>query len=63
MAYVNTGEVCFVYDGEKVVDIGNFFTDEGGKKCLITSREFAVRYGHLFECDVYILREKKAEES
>jgi len=51
MTYKNTGEMCMVTvadenrkDGIRFVDLGNYFTDDKGRKFLLTSLENAEKY-------------------
>lgn len=41
-------------DGIKQVDIGNYFKDYDGARCVITTKEFAIKYGHLVDVPIYI---------
>ena len=67
MTFKNTGEMCIVFvsdlnreDGLKTVDLGNYFVNElNGEKCLITSREHAVKYKKLVDVPIYVRKEKK----
>jgi len=61
MTYKNTGEICMVTvedvsrkDGIKFVDLGNYFTDDKGKKFLLTSLENAEKYWHLVNVPILI---------
>ena len=45
-----------VHIGERSIDMGNYFTDENGARCLITSHELAEKYGQLVSCPVYVRR-------
>jgi len=67
MTYKNTGEICMVTvedvsrkDGIKFVDLGNYFTDDKGKKFLFTSLENAKKYWKLV--NVPILIPKRGQE-
>lgn len=48
-----------VHVGDRNIDMGNYFTDENGARCLITSRELAEKYGQLVSCPVYVRRPTK----
>ena len=39
--------------------MGNYFTDENGARCLITSRELAEKYSQLVGCPIYVQRPTK----
>ena len=59
----NTGVMCMVTirddnreDGQKQVDLGNYFEDERGEKCLITSLCLARKYGHLVSVPIYVMK-------
>lgn len=61
----NTGAICLVHifdptreDGVRSVDIGNYWLDENGQRCVITSLELAKRYAHLVDVDVYVFKPK-----
>lgn len=64
MSFTNTGVMCTVYvpdpnreEGFKMVDLGNYFRNyKDGKRCLITSRENADKYGHMVDAAVYVLK-------
>ena len=45
-----------VHVGERSIDMGNYFTDENGARCLITSRELAEKYSQLVGCPIYVRR-------
>jgi len=67
MTYKNTGVMCMVTvkdvnrkDGIKSVDLGNYFTDDKGKKFLFTSLENAKKYWKLV--NVPILIPKRGQE-
>jgi hypothetical protein len=45
-----------VHVGERNIDMGNYFTDDNGARCLITSRELAKKYSQLVSCTVYVRR-------
>lgn len=60
----NTGEICMITicndnreDGQQWVDMGNYFEDEQGQKCLITSKEKARKYGHLVNVPIYVKKD------
>lgn len=57
----NTGIICRVTDpnspdGIKHIDLGNYFIDTDGSKCVITSEEYAEKYGHLIGVQIYVPR-------
>ena len=59
--FTNTGVMCMITvndnnreDGQRQVDLGNFFEDENGQKCLITSTNLAKRYSHLVDVPIYV---------
>jgi len=61
MTYKNTGVMCMVTvadanrkDGIKFVDLGNYFTDDNGKKFLLTSIENAKEYWRLVNVPILI---------
>ena len=61
MTYKNTGVMCMVTvadanrkDCIKFVDLGNYFTDDKGKKFLLTSLENAEKYWQLVNVPILI---------
>jgi len=61
MTYKNTGVMCMVTvadanrkDGIKFIDLGNYFTDDNGKKFLLTSIENAKEYWRLVNVPILI---------
>jgi len=67
MTYKNTGVMCMVTvadanrkDGIKFVDLGNYFTDDKGRKFLFTSFENAEKYWD--QVNVPIIIRKKGQE-
>lgn len=61
----NTGVICLVAvtdpngdDGIKHIDVGNYFIDTDGSKCVITSEDYAEKYGHLIDVPIYVPRGK-----
>ena len=57
----DTGVMCLITindenekDGIRHIDIGNYFLDEKGNKCVITTYELARKYHNLIDCDIYI---------
>lgn len=63
MKFTNTGVMCMIHvkdnnchDGIRSVDLGNYYIDENGNYCLITSAELARRYAHLVAVPVYVRR-------
>jgi len=61
MTYKNTGVMCMVTvadanrkDGIKFIDLGNYFTDDNGKKFLLTSIENAKKYWRLVNVPILI---------
>ena len=59
MTFKNTGVICVVLDGDRFIDLGNYFTAPNGNNCLITTSDNARKYSHLVEVPVYI---RKAQE-
>ena len=45
-------------DGFKYVDLGNYFTDSDGNKCLVTSPDLAAKYSKYVKVPIYIHRGK-----
>jgi hypothetical protein len=45
-------------DGFKYVDLGNYFTDSKGNKCLVTSPELAAKYSTYVKVPIYTHRGK-----
>ncbi len=41
-------------DGFKHVDLGNYFTDTDGNKCLVTTKENAIKYGSQINVPIYV---------
>jgi len=58
----NTGVMCMVYVDDRRIDMGNYFINEKGVKCLITSRELAEKYNNLVLCPIYVRIEKKTNK-
>jgi hypothetical protein len=61
MTFKNTGEMCMITvldanrkDGFKHVDLGNYFTDSDGNKCLVTTKENATKYHSKVNVPIYI---------
>jgi len=61
MTYKNTGVMCMVTvadekrkDGIRFVDLGNYFTDDKGRKFLLTSLENAEKYWQLVNVPILI---------
>ena len=61
----NMNEICLVAiedlnqnDELKFIDLGNYFLDSNGRKCLITSKELAEKYSHKVNVPIYILKGK-----
>lgn len=56
--FTDTGSMCAIHiassDGMRMVDLGNYFKTSDGEKVLITSKDNALRYGHLVDCMIYI---------
>lgn len=48
--------ICLVSDGDKTIDMGNYY-GEDGHKVLFTSKELAEKYGHLVDCPIYIKKD------
>ena len=60
--FKNTGAMCLLTvpdanreDGFRHVDAGNYFI-RNGRKCLITSKEFAFMYGKYIDVPIYIFK-------
>jgi len=56
----NTGVMCMITvndanreDGIKHIDIGNYYIDEQGEKCVITTKDIANKYSELIDCKIY----------
>jgi hypothetical protein len=63
MSFRNTGVMCMVAvpdynreEGFKSVDLGNYFTDPNGDRCLVTSVELASRYSRYVNVPIYTRR-------
>jgi hypothetical protein len=61
MTFKNTGIMCMITvpdsnrkDGFKHVDLGNYFTDTDGNKCLVTTKENAIKYGSQINVPIYV---------
>lgn len=61
----NTGIMCMisVHDpnstsGVRFVDLGNYYIDKHGKKCVILTKEYANRYAHLLDVPVYVMNRR-----
>ena len=66
--FKNTGVMCMVTiadfsrdEGFKHVDLGNYFLDSNGNKCLITSKELANKYYKQINVPIYAYKEKTNE--
>ena len=53
----NTGVMCMVFVGDKAIDMGNYYTDKDGKRCLITRKDLAQKYGFLVDCPIYVFKD------
>lgn len=67
MSYKNTGVVCFITvpdetreEGFRLIDLGNYFTNEQREKFLLTSYENAMKYWR--KVDVPILIRTRGQE-
>ena len=49
--------ICMVYDGERCIDLGNYY-ERDGVRVLLTSEKLAKEYGYLVDCPIYIRRVK-----
>ena len=49
----NIGIMRMVHVNDRDIDMGNYFVDDNGVRCLITSRELAEKYSYLVGCPVY----------
>lgn len=65
MTFKNTGVMCMISvndnnreDGFKFVDLGNYFTDGNGNKCLITTKENAMQYCNQITVPIYVSKDK-----
>jgi hypothetical protein len=65
--FKNTNTICLidVHDGNrelgfKHVDVGNYFIDANGKKCLITSRDIAEKYNSYINVPIYVYKRSQA---
>ena len=61
MTFKNTGVICMISvpdanreEGFKYVDLGNYFADVNGNKCLVTTKENAIQYGNQITVPIYI---------
>jgi len=61
MTFKNTGTMCMITvpdanreEGFKHVDLGNYFTDTDGNKCLVTTKENATKYGSQINVPIYV---------
>lgn len=41
-------------DTLRFVDIGNYYIDEQGKRCVVTTKNLAEKYAHLCDVPVYV---------
>jgi len=64
----NTGTMCMIAvhnpnneDGMELVDLGNYFIDDNGKKCVMLTETQAKKYSHLVDVPV-IIYEKQMED-
>lgn len=67
MMFKITSSICILHikdeskeDGTSIVDLGNYYEAEDGRRVLITSRELAEKYGHLVDEDIYVRKAKHA---
>ena len=63
--FTNTGEMCMIMvrddnreEGIRPIDLGNYYKDNEGNKCLILSRKDAIKYNKLIDCPIYIRKSK-----
>jgi hypothetical protein len=61
MTFKNAYQICLIRvpdqnrkEGFRFVDLGNYFTDSNGCKCLITSQRLAEKYSDFLNVPVYI---------
>ena len=61
MKFKNTGQMCMITEpdanreeGFRFVDLGNYFFDAFGRKCLVTTKENAIKYGDRVDVPIYI---------
>ena len=67
MNFKNTGQMCMIAvpdpnneDGFRYVDLGNYFIDYDGNKCLVTTLENAKKYSSQVKVPIYV---RKVNES
>jgi hypothetical protein len=60
-----TEQICLIRvpdenrkEGFRFIDLGNYFTDSAGRKCLVTSQKLAKKYSDFVNVPVYIQKEK-----
>ena len=60
-----TEQICLIAvpdenreDGFKYVDLGNYYTDNNGNKCLVATKEIAKKYSKFIKVPIYIHRGK-----
>ena len=46
-------------EGFRNIELGNYFTDAGGNKCLVTTKENAVKYSNQISVPVYVARREQ----
>ncbi len=56
-----TEQICLIrvpdenrIEGFRYIDLGNYFIDSNGKKCLVTSKQLAEKYSDLLNVPVYV---------
>jgi hypothetical protein len=61
MTFKNTGVICMISvqdcnrkEGFKHIDLGNYFTDSNGNKCLVTTKENATKYSSHINVPIYV---------
>lgn len=61
MTFKNTGVICMIQvpdanreDGIRFVDVGNYFIDPSGKRCVVTSVENARAYKEKINVPIYV---------
>lgn len=65
---INTGEMCMIMveepnrlEGFRFVDIGNYYKDKDGNKCVILSKEDAIKYNSYIDVPIYVKKEIKVK--
>jgi len=60
-ALTSTGEICMVTvqddsreDGLRHIDLGTYFLDASGRRCLVTTADLARQYSNMIDVPVYV---------